>query len=745
MIATSRAPGSTCRASARRGRGPRRQTTSEWAAENRVLGDKDSAEPGPWSNARAPYLAGIMNALGDPEITDVVIMKAAQVGLSEAVRNAVGYWIDQDPGPLLWVMPDESSAKEILSEKLAPLIRSTPRLASHLSDRAHDVGKRKILLDNMEIHAAWAGSPQSLASRPKRRVVYDEADKYPTWSGKESDPIALGNKRTTTFGHRAKRAILGTPTTRLGPIWRAWDESPVKLRFHVPCPRCGEYSALAWSQIRWPSDLPGTRTEQGQAIEDRSLAWYECPRCTVRVEERERAMMLARGVWAADGHETVDRAGKLIGKRPASRRVAFQVPATISPWVSWSMMAGEFVSAIGDESRMMDWRNSRLGEPYEVRAAAVKGDAFDEKIRAGNKPGVVPRWAGMLLATADTQKDHFWFVIRAWGHGFRSRLIDYGRVETFAELRERCLETRYRSEDVAFSPLAAHMLCIDSGGGGDVGADQSRTHQVYQFALTDPARIYAVKGFGGHRELEVPVRQAFVAYAPPGRPGADARRALPPEDRLLQGRPREAHRPARHRARWLGAQRRRRRRLHAADVVGAQGAHAAGPAAGGALGADQRRRGESPVGLRVHADRRVADRARRDAAARGAARAQPARGGAGRRRSRAGSVGLRGRGTLMPGGDGWDSAADWSERRRPHAAARAADADAGRTPQRRGRMLPELQVGDGRAHASPAGGRDGLLALPRLREHVEGAGRGRHRAHCAAPVASKTVPIVSVV
>lgn len=499
---------------------PRRATPAEWAAEHRVLGEKDSSEPGRWSNLRTPYLVEPMNACADPEITDVVWMKAAQVGASEAVRNVVGYWIDQDPGPVLAVMPDQASAEEILAEKLAPLIRATPALAKHLTDRAHDVGKRKILLDNCEIHAGWAGSPQSLATRPKRYVINDEADKYPTWSGKESDPIALGAKRTTTFGHRAKRLILGTPTIRSAPIWQAWEASPIKRRLHVPCPACGEYAPMAFSQVRWPQGLPGSRAEQGAAIEDGDLAWYECPKakCGAKIHEKQRRTMVARGVWAADDHELVEPDGKRVGRAPKSRKVAYHIPALLSPWVSWSMMAGEFIAAIGNESRMMDWRNSRLGEPYEVRAAAVKRDAFDEKIGAGHKPGLVPPWAGMLLSTADTQKDGWWWTVRAWGHGFRSRLIAHGFARTFAELRAATLDGRYGWDGITLDPIAPQMLAIDSGGGtaDDVGSDLNRTDQVYQFALSDPARIFAVKGFGGHRELEVPIRQTYVSYAPPG-------------------------------------------------------------------------------------------------------------------------------------------------------------------------------------------------------------------------------------
>jgi phage terminase large subunit GpA-like protein len=127
-----------------------RLTVSQWAKANRVLTEKQSAEPGNWSNDRTPYLVGIMDALSDPQFTDITIMKAAQVGMSEAIRNALGYWIDQDPGPALWVMPDEDSAKEIMAEKLGPLIRETPCLAEAIGRRStpdlarHDGDSRRV-------------------------------------------------------------------------------------------------------------------------------------------------------------------------------------------------------------------------------------------------------------------------------------------------------------------------------------------------------------------------------------------------------------------------------------------------------------------------------------------------------------------------------------------------------------------------------------------------------------------------
>lgn len=493
-----------------------RLTPSEWAKLNRVLGEKDSSEPGNWNNDRTPYLVGIMDAMGDPEITTVDVMKAAQVGLSEVMRNVLGYWIDQDPGPVLMVMPDEESAKELLGEKVQPLIRQTPALAAHMTKKGTDLGKLRILLDNIEIHAAWASSPQKLASRPKRYVIYDEIDKYPAFSGKESDPISLGDKRRTTYGHRSKSAAFSTPTTRQGAMWRRWEKAPVKLHFHVPCPACGVFAPIAWANIRWPDNLEGTRAEQAAQIQADSLAWCQCP-CGLVIRERQRASIVRKGRWAPEGWKVTPDGPMIQGRPRGVRHVAFHVPALISPWVTWSQMAAEFVAAIGDESTMMDWRNSRLGWPYEIRASAIKSDTFSTKIKAGHKHGLVPAWAGMLLATADTQKDGFWYTLRAWGWGFRSRLIDSGFVSTFDELRERCLSSRYPIEGTDVEPMGAHMLFIDSGGGSEsVDSDLNLTNQVYQFALSDPARIYAIKGYGGTRELEVPVRQSFVAYSSPG-------------------------------------------------------------------------------------------------------------------------------------------------------------------------------------------------------------------------------------
>ncbi len=496
---------------------PDRETVSDWAGKNRVLSDRDSAEPGPYSNARTPYLVEIMDSLGDPECVEILVMKAAQVGMTEVSRNAMGFWIDQDPGPALLVMPTEADAKEVLDERVQPMIRETKCLSLHALNAARPFSRRRIMLDNMDIHVAWAGSPGSLARRPVRYLVLDEIDKYPLFSGKEADPISLGKKRLTTFGHRAKCAAFSTPTTRNGPTWKMWEATPTKKHYHMPCPHCGVFSPPSFQQVKWPKDLEGDKHAQAEAIERDNLAWYECVSCGKKMLEKHKASMLAGGKWVAE-NQSIDKKGKITGPPTDARRRAYHIPGLLSPWISFSQLASEWLNAIGDDALMMDFRNSRLGETYEVQAVSMRTSEFADKIKCGYTRGIVPLWAGMVLATADTQKDHFVYAIRAHGYGWKSRLIDHGKCFTFEELRTKCLDTPFPMEDPGMAHAFPFRLMIDSGGGIVEGEDHSRTNEVYQFAMSDPGRIIASKGIGGRAAERggMPVRMSSTKFSLPG-------------------------------------------------------------------------------------------------------------------------------------------------------------------------------------------------------------------------------------
>jgi hypothetical protein len=84
---------------------PPRRTVSEWADSERRLSPEASAEAGWWRTDRAAYQRGIMDAVNDPAIENIVIMSAAQIGKTEILLNILGYYISHDPSPILVLQP----------------------------------------------------------------------------------------------------------------------------------------------------------------------------------------------------------------------------------------------------------------------------------------------------------------------------------------------------------------------------------------------------------------------------------------------------------------------------------------------------------------------------------------------------------------------------------------------------------------------------------------------------------------
>lgn len=425
----------------------------------------------------------MMDVIREPGVEEVWIVSGTQVGKSTIQENLLGYWVDNDPGPCLIVKPTENAVEESIRERWRPLLETSPSLSQHLSANREDNTLGWIRLDTMPIYFGWAGSPQSLASRPCRYVLLDECDKFPPFAGREADPISLAKERTATYGHRKRVVAVSTPTTREGPIWRGWESCGDQRHYFVPCPHCHAYQRLVWSQVKWPKLAETDKVKRADEIERCRLAWYECEHCKGRIEDSHKPRMLEHGRWLSQG-QSVAMDGTVTGDRPASKRVGFHLNSLYSPWRTFAEMAAEFIRAEGDIALTMNFRNSRLAEPFEVQIGGTDADAIRDKIRHGNPTGTIPAFTQHVFATADVQQDRIYYVIRAWGYGFRSAGIRHGMVLSFEELWHAVFET-----PLVYTPTGAHLvpelLGID---------DQYRRNEVIEFQKRDPRRILRTHG-----------------------------------------------------------------------------------------------------------------------------------------------------------------------------------------------------------------------------------------------------------
>jgi phage terminase large subunit GpA-like protein len=450
---------------------PPRLTVSQWADAHRRLSSESAAEPGQWRTDRAPFQRGIMDAVTDPRVREVVVMKSAQVGWTEILGNVVGYHIDRDPAAILLIQPTLDMAEAWSKDRLAPMVRDTPALRGKIKDaRSRDSGNTLLhkQFPGGHITMAGANSPASLASRPIRVVLCDEVDRYPASAGTEGDPISLARKRSTTFWNR-KLLMGSTPTVKGESRIESAFETSDRRYFEVPCPHCETFDRLRWDNVKWPEQDP-------------RAAYYACPECGGVITDADKTRMLQHGRWTASA-ESDGVAG-------------FHIWEAYSPWVTFGQMAAAFVEAKRTPQTLQTWVNTSLGETWVEQGDAPTWERV-LKQRADYQSGEVPAGVLALVSGVDVQKNRLVYVVRGFGLEMFSALVEHG--ELFGDTDQPEVWTRLANllaerwgPDM---PIAAMM--VDSG---------YRTDQVYAFARRFP-QVRATKG---HDTLSAPIKPAKV-------------------------------------------------------------------------------------------------------------------------------------------------------------------------------------------------------------------------------------------
>lgn len=449
-------------------------TVSEWAEANRMLSSKGSAEPGPWRNARTPYLAEIMDCLSPSHLAQrVVFMKGAQVGATESGNNWIGYVIQHAPGPMLTVQPTVELAKRFSRQRIEPLLEETPSLRNLVAAaRERDSGNTMLSKDfaGGQLVLTGANSAVGLRSMSARYLFMDEVDAYPGDVEGEGDPIALASARARTFGRRKKEFLVSTPTiegaSRIEREYLASDQR----RFFLPCPHCGAMQWLQFERLRWDKGRPET-------------AAYVCAECEVPIEERHKTWMLGAGEW------------RPTAEAEAAHVVGFHISSLYSPvgWLSWEQIARDWEAAQGKVQALKTFANTVLGKTWQEQGDAPEWERLAER-REDYRLGTVPEAAAVLTAGVDVQDDRLECDVWAWGEGFSSWLVDH--VSIAGSPREAGTWTRLSEILNRAWPRQGGGLvrigraCVDTGG--------RDTAAVYGHlrGLAD-SRIAPVKGVEG--------------------------------------------------------------------------------------------------------------------------------------------------------------------------------------------------------------------------------------------------------
>lgn len=452
-------------------------TVDEWADKFRHLSSVDSAEQGQWRTERAPYLRGIMRAFNEPEIQGIVVKSGAQIGKTSVLGNVVGYFIHQDPSPIMVVQPTKEDAEDWSKDRfMAGMVEVTPCLKSIISDvkvKGETIVHKRF--PGGQLTVAWSNSKSRLASRPIRILLMDEVNKYPTDPGPQGDPCLRAIKRTQTFWNR-KWAKFSTPTlAEICEITKSYLDSDQR-KYWVACPHCREFFVIDFfKNIKWDKNEKSLDPKYGKHHPD--TAYCLCLNCGAVIPESEKADMVARGEW---------RAG-----RPGGNVAGFHISELYSTLgdSSWARIVRQFLDCKGKVIALQNFYNEVLGEAFELQ-----GETVEKASLMGRRElykAEVPLGVAVLTAAVDVQGDRLEVKVKGWGVGQESWDIHLEQIfgnpitaQPWAKLDE-ILSKMYRHESLIEIPIICTM--VDSGG--------HHTQQVYNFCKTRMQRwIFPCKG-----------------------------------------------------------------------------------------------------------------------------------------------------------------------------------------------------------------------------------------------------------
>jgi phage terminase large subunit GpA-like protein len=388
---------------------PSKLTVSQWAEKERMLSSESSATTGRYRCSIAPYQRAMMDAVHIPGVEEIDFFTAAQLGKSTCEENIGGFFMHEDPSPILWMWPTLEVAKEWAADTLEPAIRDTPALAEIVTAGARKTGNKTTFksFPGGWIAVIGANSPSGLRRRRARIVICDEVDGYDASAGGEGDPIELVSQRGTGFWNFL-RILASTCTVKGESRIEGAYEASNRQKYWVKCKDCGGAQVLKWKQIVCPKDEEPTVAN----------TFYACEHCGSAHDETDKRAMLQSGSWVAERPEIVKRQG-------------FWLSALYSPFEPWYKLVAKFRHATAHSENpelLKTFVNLSLAETWEEKEVDIDKEGLVRRCEHYT-PALLPDGVILLTAGVDVQPDRLLVQVKGWGRNFESWSIDYAQIE----------------------------------------------------------------------------------------------------------------------------------------------------------------------------------------------------------------------------------------------------------------------------------------------------------------------------
>lgn len=448
----------------------------------------------------------------------------AQGGKSQFLFNIMGYKLDDDPEPVLYISPTKSNITKAVEPKIDQMLRGCESLWRK-TIKGMKYTTLKKLVGGTSLRMAWAGSTTEIKSDTAAVVMVDEIDEIEIERQGQGSIIPLADARHKVYPDGitlgASTPTVGTIQTKVldsgiehwlpssnvqSPIWKLWQAGTMH-EWAVPCLSCKTYFVPRFKLLKWAKG-----TSPVEAMEDKAT-WIECPNCNSKIYNEARTTMNILGI-AVSPHQKVSRIrkvgdtwvkGRLSGEGISSTDYTLWVSGLCNPFRPLGHLASNWIRAVRsqDDEEVKGVLNTDFGECYAMGGEAPSAEEVKAH-RSTYRVGEIPKGIRLVVAGVDVQKNRLYYVVRGFGFAYESWLLQYGEIwgdtdgtEVWTEL-EALLDT----------PLDDHYI-------KRMGVDSAyRKDEVYTFCSTRKSVLKAVRG---HKVQDKPYYGSKVEVDKKGR------------------------------------------------------------------------------------------------------------------------------------------------------------------------------------------------------------------------------------
>ena len=485
-------------------------TLNKWADKHVVL-PSDSARAGKYQSSLTPYVIPFGDAISSGQYKRAFIVMMSQGGKSKTMENAVGWKLDTDPEPVLYIGPTKTNVTKVVEPKIDGMIRDCETLKKKtLFGQKYTVTKK--LIAGTSFRLAWAGSTTEIKADTASMVLVDEIDEITIEARGQGSIIPLADARHKSYPNGitigASTPTTGTVTAEFlesglehwvvsdkvgSAIWLLW-QAGTRHEWAWPCPHCKEYFIPRFYLLRWPEDATPANVHDS--------AFLACPNNGCEIHNKDREWMNERG-RAVSPNQKIHKNGRVVGLGVESTDFTLWVSGLANPFLSLGELASKWLRAVRtvDDTAIAGVLNTDFGELYSTGGEAPTEDAVrlhctDYRI------GEVNKGVRIIIVGVDVQKDRLVYVVRGFGYQFESWLIDRGEIwgdtsneEIWSIDLEALLETEYDGRPI-------NMMLVDSG---------YLSEMVYAFCRRNKARARATKG---HDRIDRPFYASKIDVHP---------------------------------------------------------------------------------------------------------------------------------------------------------------------------------------------------------------------------------------